>query len=412
MACCVVLLVFGSTQAEALHLGSVSGWSSTALLRCSCICTIATLYLRTLAAAVLGLTSICVLHWPGTTAPVARAEFEAAVQAQQQAQELERQERLQLQQEVTALKFQNISSITRKAEAGAAILAGATLRHDLVEELAPLDEDMLQRVVTGAAAAFREANAVPLSDLKEDVVQQLFVSLLSVVQAAAPSGRVQMHDTHAVGLSGMHRCKPDIAVTDCWLPLAPHIVDFYELKPLLAKESAQHEAAFQVEQRRLELIPEQPGRGVFWACTGGRDVVQLWRVERGGKKQISPPLPLHCGRDSPGLQAIVRLWSTAPSKKGYAGPEIPPTITLPDQRQLLHCSKITSSSSAADDAASADVTSVILGKLSPDNTFAVAKSTSNTHRAEKEVCTLQLCPSISSGQGKYLVQGNDRVHDV
>jgi hypothetical protein len=103
------------------------------------------------------LITICVFHWPGTTAAVAR--LNAAVRAQQQAQELERLERLQLQQEVTALKFQNITSFLRKAEVGAAILTKATLRHNLVKELAPLDEQLLQRGVTGAAAAFREAHA-------------------------------------------------------------------------------------------------------------------------------------------------------------------------------------------------------------------------------------------------------------
>ena len=267
------------------------------------------------------------------------------------------------------------------------VLKKATEQHDLVDDLEPLEESVLLDVLNRTAEAFSKALAVPVRDLVEDDVRELYVSLLRALHATHPQGSLQPHDTHATRLRGMLKCKPDIVVSDCELALPPHVVEYYEIKSQLAEGSAQEQAAYQVDQRCSRIKPHQPSREVFWACSGGLDAVQLWRFEREGvAARVSPLLPLSPGKDSLGLQAIVRLWCTPASKKGYVAPPLPSLIELQqDQRRLRGLEYMTMASSPAEGTDTADVTSVVLGRLEPDNTPVVAKTTSNEERLEQEV---------------------------
>ncbi len=116
-------------------------------------------------------------------------------------------------------------SVTNKSQEGAAVLERVTQQHYLVEQLAPLEEPLLQQIVRDTAEAFRKAQAVPLPEAVDDDVQKLYVSVLMALHAARPIGSLQPHNTHARGLSGIYHHKADIVVTDCDSALAPHIVD-------------------------------------------------------------------------------------------------------------------------------------------------------------------------------------------
>ncbi|CAL8461622.1 g1153 [Coccomyxa elongata] len=157
---------------------------------------------------------------------------------------------------------------SRRAEAGAAMLEQATEDRSMLNSLEPLDEDLLQTIVAGTSEAFTAAHAVPLIELGAKHVQTLAVSLLNALKTAHPNGSMQPLDTHATGLNApLHRCKPDIVVSDCCLPLGPHIVEFYECKTHLGESSAQQDAAYQMDERRRQLLPEQRERGEFWGCS-------------------------------------------------------------------------------------------------------------------------------------------------
>lgn len=113
--------------------------------------------------------------------------------------------------------------------------------------------------------------------------------------------------------------------------------------------------------------------------------MHLWRMDRNGAAHRSPLLSLDCNRNSPGLQAIVRLWCTPASEKGYVAPQLPCSIVLRDRRRLEDPNLIMTSGSTADEAAGEDVSCVVEGTLKPDNTQAVAKTTSSELRMGIEV---------------------------
>lgn len=214
---------------------------------------------------------------------------------------------------------------------------GARELHDLVDMLAPLEDPLLTQIVSDTAEALEKAHAKQNSGkLREDDVQELFVSLLTALEAARPHNCLKPHDTHTTGLGGMPNSRPDLVVTDSESALAPHVVDYFEIEPVLAKESALREAAYQMDERRRQLKLVQPFRGAFWGCCGGLDSVQLWRFERDGAAQRSPLLPLDCHKDSAGLQAIVRFWCTPASQRALWHHISPPSLS---------CSRIRATSS-------------------------------------------------------------------
>ncbi|BDA47787.1 hypothetical protein COCOBI_11-0440 [Coccomyxa sp. Obi] len=322
----------------------------------------------------------------GDASMAAYAHLEAQMRTLSEAQQTEKYARQLLQSELQALKGRlSRSSGTSRSQEGAALMAKATLQHNLTNQLEPLDEPLLLHILDHTAAAFEKARAVPVNKLGEDNVQELYVSILSALKAARPHDSLQPHDTHATGLKGMPRCRPDIVVTDCESALPPHVVDYYELKAQLSKGSAQNEAAYQLDERRQQLEPHQPSRRMFWGYSGGLDSVQLWQLERDGMAaRRSDILPLYHGRESAGLQALVRIWCTPAMKKGYKAPHLPPPIVLPDERRLEGLNYMTTTSTTVQGTARADVTSVVVGKLEPGGTMAVAKTTSSEQRLKRE----------------------------
>ena len=334
-----------------------------------------------------------VLLCPGGSAVATKADLARFIEAEREARRRDISK--------VARSLQRVrGSVTNRAEEGAAVLEEATEDRNVLHDLEPVDWDLLKRMVEATRGDFDAAHAE--RKLAEEHVQKLLVSLLKALGAAHPMGSVEVHDTHATGSkAGMHRCKPDILTSDCWVPLAPHVVDFFECKAELSNQPAQQDAAYQMDERRRQLLPEQPNRGVFWGCSAGLDFVQMWQMDRDGASvRRTPLLPLSCQVSSPGLQAIVRLWCTPPRQKGYQAPRLPAPIKLEDGRQLIHPMQITttsSSSSTGQDAAKAMVTSVVLGVLTLKNgegvaekELAVAKTTSNKQRLNREVRALQL----------------------
>ena len=284
-----------------------------------------------------------------------------------------------------------MGSVTNRSKEGAALLEKAREQYDLLNMLAALEEPLLTRIVSVTAEAFDKARAKQISGkLRKDDVQELFVSLLTALAAARPHGCLKPHDKHTTGLGGMPNSRPDLVVTDSESALAPHVVDYFEIKPVLAEEAAQRDAAYQLDERRRQLKLGQPYRGVFWGCSSGLDCVQLWRFDRHGAAQRSPLLPLNCHRNSAGLQALIRFWCTPAHQKGFVSPIIPKPIQLQrDQGLFKPENSMVGTTSEADDTASADVTSVVVGILEPGNKRAVAKTTTSEQRLKREVRVLQ-----------------------
>ncbi len=68
---------------------------------------------------------------------------------------------------------------------------GARELHDLVDMLAPLEDPLLTQIVSDTAEALEKAHAKQNSGkLREDDVQELFVSLLTALEAARPPSQL------------------------------------------------------------------------------------------------------------------------------------------------------------------------------------------------------------------------------
>jgi hypothetical protein len=271
-------------------------------------------------------------------------------------------------------------SVTDRAEAGAEVLRDASVQPDLLDELAPLDEALLQQLVAEAQAAFSDALELPQEQLTAAHVRRLYMGLLRAVLGS--EAELSVHDMHASALRGLHTCQPDIAVTDCWAPLPPHMVLFLELAPG-ALAAAQPELALRVEEHAGLLLAEQPDREAVWGVAGGADGLRVWRVERHSGMFATPALPLSCDAGSPGLQALARLLCTPACDLGYAPPQLPAALQLPDGRKLVGLAAVTRRGGSEDGAGGA--TCVLVGELAPDQALAVAKTYPDAARLQHEV---------------------------
>lgn len=300
----------------------------------------------------------------------------------QEAQRERASERARDMEEIERKFKRSRQSVTNKSAAGQQERQEADEKQ-LVEELVPLNEDLLKKVVEQSKPAFDAAvKAHNAGSLKEQHVQVVYVAVLHALSAEHSNGSLQIHDTHATGFMGLHLSKPDVVVTDCWLPTAAHGVVYVELKKLMT-DSAENDVAYQIEEKRQLLVEQQPDRSTFWAVSGGFDSLRLWKMNRQGTKQVTAPLVLSNDRGSAALQALVRLWCMPAWKLGYKAPSLPEPIQLSDDRQLTHLATITKSSSIEEGMPSNDVTVVLAGRL--DGALAVAKTTSNEERAQREV---------------------------
>lgn len=279
-------------------------------------------------------------------------------------------------------------SVTDKAEAGAEVLRDACVQADLLDRLAPLDEALLRHFVTEAQAAFSEARAVPQKQLTALHVRSLYMGLL---QAVLGSGaELSVHDMHASALRGLHTCQPDIAVTDSWAPLPPHMLLFLELGPG-SLAAAERDLALRMEEHAGQLLAEQPDREAVWGVAGGADGLRVWRIERSGGMVATPALPLACNPGSPGLQALAMLLCAPACELGYAPPQLPAALQLPDGRKLCDLAAITQRGGSENGAGEAGC--VLVGELAPDQALAVVKTHPEPSRLQLEVrhCDLALC---------------------
>ncbi len=143
--------------------------------------------------------------------------------------------------------------------------------------------------------------------------------------------------------SGFGRKKPDACVSTSPLKAAVALVYAIEVKSLLLKTTKRHEAASQCHERACLILANQQQRSLCYGVAGGADAVELWRYSGTQADGCSNLLLLSWDAESPGLQALVRLWSMSPQDLGYVPATVP--IVEDSSARLLNPSLLTATSS-------------------------------------------------------------------
>ena len=178
------------------------------------------------------------------------------------------------------------------------------------------------------------------SVLAEQHVQEFYEKLLERLHSLS-----NPHGVHVLrtSRSGFGRNKPDACVSMSLVKAVVALVYAIEVKSLLSNTTKRQEAASQCHERVGLILANQQERSLCYAVAGGADAVELWRYSGTRADGCSNLLLLSWDAESPGLQALVRLWSMSPQDLGYV-PAMTPVVENSSAR-LLNVSLLTATSS-------------------------------------------------------------------
>ncbi len=214
--------------------------------------------------------------------------------------------------------------------------------------LGPLDTQLLRNLLDDPEAeqAWTELQQRKLAAetsrkvLAEQHVQEFYEKILERLHSLSNPHGVYVLCTSQ---SGFGRKKPDACISTSPLKAVVALVYAFEVKSMLSNTSKRQEAASQCQERAGLISANQQERSLCYGVAGGADAVELWRYTGTQADGCSNLLLLSWDAESPGLQALVRLWSMSPQDLGYV-PAMAPIVEDSSAR-LSNVSLLTATSS-------------------------------------------------------------------